>query len=711
MTQSWNAQFWKLGLASSFVIGGVLAYSSNFAVAQIIGDATLGAASSVITPTNINSLPSDRIEGGARRDTNLFHSFQEFNVGEGRGAYFISPTGIENIVSRVTGNNPSVISGKLGVLGSNANLFLINPKGIIFGANASLDVRSSFVATTANAIQFGNQGFFNASVPNTPGLLTINPSALLFKQVSDGFISNNSIVPAGLDPSDPSRLSTIKGLRVPDGRSLLLVGGNVRLEGGGLNALGGRVELGGLAGVGTVGLDVDANNLRLSLPDDVLRADVYLTDGATVNTSGNRGGDIQVHGRRVMLTNGSRLLTTTLGLEPGGNLTVTASESVQLIGRIPNSFNSGLFSGTIAIGNAGDITITTRKLLVQDGASILTSSEGADFGQFIPATGRGGNLTVTASDSVELLNGGIFAATAGLGDAGNVKINTGRLLVQGNRAVISVSSTGRKNAGNLRVTAPSINLDRGTLIAETVSGEGGNIILQAQNVLLQHQGNISTNAGAPNAPGDGGKITINTDTLIGIDNSDITANAFNGKGGVITINTQGIFGLEVRNTNNISELGNNNTSDISASSQKDPSLNGEVEINRPENDPSSGLVALPAELVDVSGLIAQGCSAGGGTAARESSKFIATGRGGLPPTPTEALRSDPALADLGMPVQSEENRASAATSSNLTNSKPTPLVEAQGWMIGSKGEVVLIAQAPTVTPHLPWLPPTSCNGS
>ena len=69
---------------------------------------------------------------------NLFHSFQEFNVDANKGVYFTSPVGIENILSRVTGNNPAKIFGKLGVLTGNANLFLINPNGIIFGANASL---------------------------------------------------------------------------------------------------------------------------------------------------------------------------------------------------------------------------------------------------------------------------------------------------------------------------------------------------------------------------------------------------------------------------------------------------------------------------------------------------------------------------------------------------------------------------------------------
>lgn len=86
-------------------------------------------------------------------------------------------------------SNPSNILGTLGVLG-NANLFLINPNGIIFGQNANLDVRGSFVATTANAIGFGNQGFFSASAATAPQLLTVNPSAFFFNQIAAASITN-----------------------------------------------------------------------------------------------------------------------------------------------------------------------------------------------------------------------------------------------------------------------------------------------------------------------------------------------------------------------------------------------------------------------------------------------------------------------------------------------------------------------------------------
>ncbi|WP_250126485.1 filamentous hemagglutinin N-terminal domain-containing protein [Chroococcidiopsis sp. CCMEE 29] len=189
---SWNWS-WQLGLASFLTTVGALCVGENRTHAQIAPDTTLGSENSTVTSTGA----VDTINGGATRGANLFHSFREFNVEEGRAAIFTNPAGIENILTRVTGAKLSNILGTLGVAG-NANLFLINPNGIIFGANARLDVGGSFFATTAHAISFGEQGVFSATNPSNPGLLTVNPSALLFNQIRAAAIQNNSIASSGL---------------------------------------------------------------------------------------------------------------------------------------------------------------------------------------------------------------------------------------------------------------------------------------------------------------------------------------------------------------------------------------------------------------------------------------------------------------------------------------------------------------------------------
>jgi filamentous hemagglutinin family protein len=142
-------------------------------VAQITPDGSLGNESSRVRQGKIKGIPSDIMDKGARRGQNLFHSFSEFNINEGRAAYFTNPTGVNNIFSRVTGANISKLFGTLGVLG-NANLYFLNPNGIIFGPNARLDLNGSFIGTTADSVIFDNGYQFSASNPTAPPLLTVN---------------------------------------------------------------------------------------------------------------------------------------------------------------------------------------------------------------------------------------------------------------------------------------------------------------------------------------------------------------------------------------------------------------------------------------------------------------------------------------------------------------------------------------------------------
>ncbi|MEL7244493.1 MAG: filamentous hemagglutinin N-terminal domain-containing protein [Cyanobacteria bacterium J06573_2] len=138
--------------------------------AQLIPDDTLGKENSLVN--SIKSL-EDRIDGGAIRGSHLFHSFKEFNIDNNRSVYFNHPTQVKNILTRVTGNNVSQILGKLGVLG-NANLFLINPNGVIFGEDASFDIKTSFVGTNSTHINFADGTEFSAVLPDTKPLLTIS---------------------------------------------------------------------------------------------------------------------------------------------------------------------------------------------------------------------------------------------------------------------------------------------------------------------------------------------------------------------------------------------------------------------------------------------------------------------------------------------------------------------------------------------------------
>ncbi|PSB42802.1 hypothetical protein C7B80_26360, partial [Cyanosarcina cf. burmensis CCALA 770] len=496
-------QHWccRLGLASWLVISGAIAFSGNNTLAQLTPDTTLGSENSTVTSTGA----VDSINGGATRGTNLFHSFGEFNVEEGRAAYFNNPAGIENILSRITGANPSNIFGTLGVVGGNANLFLINPNGIIFGANARLDVGGSFVGTTANAIGFGNQGFFSATNPSNPSLLTVNPSALLFNQIRAASIKNNSVADSGLNPSSEF---TATGLRVPDGKSLLFVGSDLNLNGGGLYAFGGRVELGGLAGTGTVGLNGDGNNLSLSFPDNVEKSDVSLSNGARANVRAGNGGSIAINAQNLEMTERSSLYA---GIESGlgsdnskaGNISVNATGAINLNNR--SSIANQVLAE--ANGQGGDVSISASTLKVEGGAQIGATTLGG---------GKAGNLKVIA-DTVQLAGrandrvGSVLSAQADLnstGDAGNLTINTRQLLVR-DGAQISTGTFGTGKAGDLTVNA--------TDSVQLIGSFAGDRIPIPSGLFTEAVQNLSKDAG---------NLTINTRQLLVRDGAVVSSATF-----------------------------------------------------------------------------------------------------------------------------------------------------------------------------------------
>lgn len=229
-------QWCYLRLLAIFSLAALQIFGLNrnhaFAQNNIVADDTLGNDRSRIVPFNGDNT-IDTIRGGAIRGSNLFHSFQEFNIGSENGAYFYSPNAeIQNILARVTGRNPSEILGILGtrvfdgnaLTSSNANLFLINPKGIVFGENARLDVGGSFVATTADGIRFGEQGFFSATQPEQSSLLSVSPGALFFEQVRSqpGNIVNRGNLAVGKDFTVAADNLDLQGQ--------LLAGGDLNLQ-------------------------------------------------------------------------------------------------------------------------------------------------------------------------------------------------------------------------------------------------------------------------------------------------------------------------------------------------------------------------------------------------------------------------------------------------------------------------------------------------
>ncbi len=266
---SWEGRGWVgLGVGIAFCLLGW-----QPAQAQLVPDHTLDPEGSVVVP--IEAL-IDEIRGGAARGSNLFHSFLEFNVGDGRSVYFANPVGIENILTRVTGSNASDILGRLGVAGD-ANLWLINPNGINFGPNSSLDVSGSFIASTADGIQLGEEGVFSATNPHNSQLLNVQPGALFHQAWAN----------------HQAEINHQGNLAVGQGETLRLQSGTVTMTGS-LTAPGGRVEVLGH---------------RVGLLDDAGIDVSSATGGGTVLIGGDyQGGDALIPQPLLPLGEGGQVL-------------------------------------------------------------------------------------------------------------------------------------------------------------------------------------------------------------------------------------------------------------------------------------------------------------------------------------------------------------------------------------------------------------------
>jgi large exoprotein involved in heme utilization and adhesion len=256
----------------------------------------------------------------------------------------------------------------------------------------------------------------------------------------------------------------------------------------------------------------------------------------------------------------------------------------------------------------------------------------------------------------------------------------------------------------MTITADSLLLNQGLLLAITgTSGteSGANINLQGLDLLrIDNESLISANA---LEDANGGNVTIDSTFIVatpptGAKGSDITANANRGNGGRVNITTQGLFGIEFRD---------NLTPDNDITASSEAGLDGEVAINQPDVDPSRGLAELPTDVVDATRQIDRRCTPAG---AAQRSSFVVTGRGGLPPNPTDPLTGETVIADWVTLDSEEENTITAAPEANPTSTTPKQLVEAQGWVYGSDGQVILVAEAPTATPQSPWSTSPSCQG-
>jgi len=497
---------------------------------EIVPDDSLGGESSVVVATSDNRT---NIEGGATRGSNLLHSFSQFNIGRGQRVYFVNGDGISNILTRVTGNNQSEIWGTLGVEGE-ANLFLLNPNGTVFGPSATLDINSSLVTTSAGAIGLANGEIFSrdpgAQLPSQ--LLNVNPQKLLFPGVPSGQITNQG------------------NLEVPEGRSIILVGGDVTLGGefldrfalgSELSAPGGRIELAGLTAAGEIGIFPEGDQWRLEVPLGITRGDISLLNGARVNVASGGGGDIVLTGKEVEIAGadiGDNPSILRGGIEEAssgspsavaGDITIKATGGLRFadLGQIENnlrgtgtggninisaeslSFNTrrplrGVIKNEVlseGVGDAGAINIKVRDMSM----TTATVISGASLGE-----GDAASVSIEATETFEINGSGISTIAEVRGNAGDITIKANRIVGGRGGPFMQASNLGEGNSGRVSLLA-SEEIDFGGFMRSEIAGvgESSSIDLQARSIVFE--GRVESETGGPSR---GSDINITAEELV-----------------------------------------------------------------------------------------------------------------------------------------------------------------------------------------------------
>ncbi|MBW4525332.1 MAG: Ig-like domain-containing protein [Phormidium tanganyikae FI6-MK23] len=411
------------------------------------------------TGTKINRTPTQfDITGGTRSGINLFHSFDQFGLNPGQTANFLSNPSIQNILSRVTGGNPSVINGLIQVTGGNANLYLMNPSGIIFGAGARLNVSGAFTATTASGIGFGNNWFNAIGNPNY--------TQLVGKPSEFAFTSGGSLFNAG----------TLSA------QSVTLLGGTV-VNTGTIEAPGGNITIAAIPDQKLIRITQAGTLLSLDLPmQESIKAQPLpelLTGGNLSNATGVtvENGIVKIAATPIATQAGSAIVSgqvSVAGETPG---------KVQVLGDRINLINANIDAssttggGTVLVGGEAEGKGTTPRAIsttsdaqtrisadaIRQGAGgtvVLWSDDTTKVQSNISARGvdRGGFIETSGKQKLDV-NDAIVNASTTKGDPGTWLLDP---------TDINIANTG----GTITPSAIAASLDGGTNVSLTTAGAG-----------------------------------------------------------------------------------------------------------------------------------------------------------------------------------------------------------------------------------------------
>ncbi|MEL4894775.1 two-partner secretion domain-containing protein [Crocosphaera sp. Alani8] len=490
----------------------ILLFLSNSAQAQISADSS---TETLVLP---NGTRID-IQGGVISGNNLFHSFTDFNVKVGDSVIFTNPSQITNIFTRITGNNVSQILGTIKVVG-NANLFLINPNGIVFGPGASLDMAGSFYGTTADSIVFENGTRFSTNnIDENQSLLEVtHPVALLFENSRNNAISirgaghgffGNTFIPISQNPESKNTSIT------PGGEAIALIANTINFDGGTLEALDKKIELSAV-GRGLVRFNVNENSFDYQGIE--VWGNINLKSRSAINGSGLANTrEINLYGKNISLSNNSLILMQNFGENSTGSININATEVLEL----NSNFTTKDLNTSIALQNLGN---------------------------------NGGGSINVQSPKISITGGGrIESNTFSNVNGGNINIDTEYLSVNGfknnfNASNITTVTNGEGLGGTLRIEAESIEVKNGAVLSSFSLGDGkggaGNIEISATNTITLNT-SPDSNVGASSFigslsfnQGDSGDVAISSKNISMIDGTTLGSLSFTqGNAGNVIIDT------------------------------------------------------------------------------------------------------------------------------------------------------------------------------
>ncbi|SEH09030.1 haemagglutination activity domain protein [Candidatus Venteria ishoeyi] len=620
---------------------------------EIVSDGTLGAVQSLSGPDfHIGA------ELGQQAGNNLFHSFSTFNLHLGESATFSGPDAIANVITRVTGGKASQLNGVLRATMPNAEVYFLNPYGILFGSEFTLDVPGSFHASTADYLRLGEKAYFYADTQQVSQFHSDPPQAFGFldKPVAGISVKGRGEITVddlttNLSASSTNELRILNeptqtGLHLKAGGTLSLIGGDLSISQGTylpeyevspngsiitgttyvplLSAEAGRIHLVAVAGAGEVVIGEAQNPKVTELGNIQLSGKSFLStsgeSGGTIllrageieildsklNTSnfGNKDSDggLDIHAENIYLSEDTHLEAVAHSTGKGGDIHLHAGELLQLSDKNGPTDMTTISVQTFGQGTGGTLSVTAKNIEILGNSLIANQSQGeGDSGDLMIQAERIALLGDNdfATNNAKGINGGL-GKTAQDAHGGDIVIETGDLiLTQG--MVIRQAVVGQGEPGKLKILASGTVTVKGAdsskgfssaIVADSVSaaevdesgtpikgssaGKAGNIDLHVHRLVLEDGGRIAANSTSPGAIGSSagaGEVHVQAEHIeirgvnpYGRNNdgfgSGIYSQSFGetaGDGGTITINTQTLTledgGIIHSGTNNASNAG------------------------------------------------------------------------------------------------------------------------------------------------------------